>query len=138
LRGGRHWRLVFLISFLIILDFAFNKGEDVSLPFEEVWMAEDIFAGILTTLVEAVHVELANEGVDVAMSEIFGEDLILELIDVSDGELAAVTHPVDDGLVLLVFQDLEALLNEVSDCVLIWFARHSFDILNFYSLKRIN
>jgi hypothetical protein len=63
--------------------------------------------------VEAVHVELANEAVDVAVAEELGEDVLLELIDLLDRELPSVGHPVDDRLVLLVLQDLEALLDEV-------------------------
>jgi hypothetical protein len=45
--------------------------------------------------------------------EEFGEDVFLELIDLLDGKLAAVAHPVDNGLVLFVLEDLEALLDEV-------------------------
>lgn len=37
----------------------------------------------------------------------------MELIDFLDGKLASVAHPMNDGLVLFVFEDLEALLDEV-------------------------
>ena len=66
-------------------------------------MAEDVFAWVFATLMEAVHVELPNEGVDISVPEEFWEDVVLELIDLFDGELTPVAHPVDDGLVLLVF-----------------------------------
>ena len=68
--------------------------------FKEAWMAEDVFGGVFAALVEAVHVELANETVDVAVSEVLGEDVVLELLDFFDGELTPVAHPVDDSLVL--------------------------------------
>jgi hypothetical protein len=47
------------------------------------------------------------------VAEELGEDMLLELIDLLDRELPSVRHPVDDRLVLLVLQDLEALLDEV-------------------------
>jgi hypothetical protein len=40
--------------------------------------------------------------------------MFLELIDLLDGELAPIAHPMDNGLVLFVLEDLEALLDEVS------------------------
>lgn len=91
--------------------------EDIGLPSEKVRMAEYIFGWIFATLMEAVHVELADEGVDVSVSEVAREDLVLELVDLSDGEFTAVGQPVDDGLVLFVLEDLEALLDEVGDGV---------------------
>ncbi len=95
----------FEVFFNLVLgfDFAFNKVQDLWLPAEEEGMAEDVFAGVFSTFVKAVHVELANERVDVAVSEVFGEDMILEVVDLLDGELASVSHPVDDGLVFFVF-----------------------------------
>jgi hypothetical protein len=52
---------------------------------------------------EAVHVELPNEAVDIAVPKVFGEDMLLKLIDLLDGKLAPIAHPVDYGLILLVF-----------------------------------
>ena len=85
------------------------------LSFQEEGMAEDILAGVFATFVEAVHVELSDERVDVAVSEVFGEDVVLEVVNLFDGELASVGHPVDDRLVVFVLEDLEALLNEIGD-----------------------
>lgn len=59
-------------------------------------MAEDIFAGVFSAFVEAVHVKLSDEGVDVAMTEVFREDMVLEVIDLFDGKLTSVGHPVYD------------------------------------------
>ena len=108
---------VFVFFFLVVLvfDFAFDEVEQLRMSPLEEGMAEDVLGGVFSAFVEAVHVELADEGVDVAVSEVFGEDVILEVINFFDGELAAVGHPVDDGLVLLVLKNLEALLDEVSD-----------------------
>jgi hypothetical protein len=80
---------------------------------QEARMAEDIFAGILARLMEAVHVELPNEAIDIPVPEEFGKDMVLELIDLLDGELAAVGHPVNHRLVFLVLQDLKALLDKI-------------------------
>jgi hypothetical protein len=87
--------------------------EDVGLAAEEEGVAEDVFAGVFAAFVEAVHVELADEGVDVAMAEVLGEDVVLELINLLDCELASVGHPVDYGFVFLVLEDLEAFLDEI-------------------------
>ena len=89
--------------------------EDLLLSFQEEGMAENILAGVFATFVEAVHVELPDEGVDVTVPEVFGKDMVLEVVDLFDGELASVGHPVDDSLVVFVFKDLEALLNEIGD-----------------------
>ena len=74
----------------------------LGLSSEEEWMAEDIFTRIFTTFMEAVHVELSNERVDVAMSEVFGQNVILKVIDLFDGKFSAVNHPVDDVLVFSI------------------------------------
>lgn len=96
------WLEVF-IRFVLCFDFAFDKMKDLWLSAEEEGMAEDIFAGIFAAFMEAIHIELANEGVDIAVAEVFGEDMILEVIDLFDGKLASVGHPVDDRFVFLVF-----------------------------------
>ena len=105
---------VFLFDFVLVFDFPFDEMEEVSMSPDEEGVAEDVFAGIFAAFVEAVHVELADEGVDVAMAEVLGEDVVLEVIDFFDGELTSVIHPVDDRLVVLVVQNLETLLDEVS------------------------
>lgn len=87
-------------------------------------MTEDIFGGILAGLVEAVHVELAYEAVDVSVAEVLGQYLFLKVIYFFDGELATVGHPMDDCLILLVLQDLKALLDEVSHRTLALLYKH--------------
>ena len=103
----------FLVGPFLVLDLAPDEGEEMGLAAEEEGVAEDIFAGILAGFVEAIHVELPDEAIDIPMPEIFGEDMFLEFIDLLDGKLAAVAHPMDNGLVLFVLEDLEALLDEV-------------------------
>ena len=102
---------------------------------EEEGMAENIFTGIFTRLMEAVHVELSDETVDIPMSEELGKDVVLKLIDLLDGELTAVGHPVDDGLVFFVLQDLKALLDEVRHRSITALTRHVLLISNFYILN---
>lgn len=59
-------------------------------------MTENILAGVFARLMEAVHVELSNKTVDVVMPEMFGQDLILKLVDLFDGELSAIGHPMNN------------------------------------------
>ena len=87
--------------------------KDLRLPSEEEGMTEDIFAGILTTLVEAIHVKLPDERVDISMPEIFGQDLILKIINLFDGELPPICHPMNDGLIVLIVKDIKTLLDEI-------------------------
>ncbi len=65
-------------------------------------MAEDALAAVLAGLVKAIHVELANETVDLAVPEVLGQDSLLELDDVFDDEVLARGAPVDDLPVLLI------------------------------------
>lgn len=46
--------------------------EDLRLSSQKEGVTEDIFAGILAGLMEAVHVELSDEAVNVSVPEIFG------------------------------------------------------------------
>jgi len=55
--------------------------EDVGLPAQKIGVAEYIFGGIFATLMETVHIELADEGVDVPVPEVLGKDVFLELLD---------------------------------------------------------
>lgn len=117
-RRAGHRSLVLLFLLLVVLDFASDHVEDLGLSSQEERMTEDVFAGVFATLVEAVHIELSNEGVDVAVSEVFGKDVVLEVINLFDGELPSVGHPVNDRLVVFVFEDLETFLYEIGNrCV---------------------
>ena len=78
-------------------------------------MTEDVLAGILSALVEAVHIKLPNERVDIPMTEVLGKDLVLKIIDLLDGKFSTVSHPMDDRLVVFVLKNLETLLDKVSD-----------------------
>lgn len=40
--------------------------------------------------------------------------MILKLIDFFDGKLTPVGHPMYNGLILLIFENVETLLDEVS------------------------
>ena len=50
-------------------------------------MAEDTLGVISPTFVEAVHIELTDEGVHFGVTEVSGEDDGLEFVDVFDDEL---------------------------------------------------
>lgn len=62
---------------------------------DEVGMRKDVFGGLLSGLVEAVHVELPDEAVDISVPEVFGKDGLLKLLDISDRELFAISRPMD-------------------------------------------
>lgn len=78
-------------------------------------MAKNVLAWIFTALMETIHVELSDEGVDVSVSEVFGEDMILKLIYLFDSKFTPVGHPVYDSFILFVLKYFKALLNEISD-----------------------
>jgi hypothetical protein len=65
-------------------------------------MTENTFGVIGSAFVEAVHVELPDEGVHFAVTEVFGENYLLELIGIFNDELGAVGSPIDDLAELLV------------------------------------
>ena len=70
------------------------------IPLEEL-MPECTFEIIMFDLMKAIHVELPYKTIHLIMSEVFGEDKLLEFGDVLDDELAAIGCPVDDFLKLL-------------------------------------
>ena len=69
---------------------------------DEIGVTENIFTGVFTTLVEAVHVQLSDERVDISVSEIFWEDVVLEVIYLFDRELLPVGHPMYDSFIFFV------------------------------------
>lgn len=52
-----------------------------------------------TCLTASTILYLTNEAVDVLMSEVFGEDMLLKRFDIIDDELGAVVQPVNDLVV---------------------------------------
>lgn len=52
-------------------------------------MAENTLRVISSAFVEAVHIELSDEGVHFAVAEVSGKDDGLELIDVLDDEFCS-------------------------------------------------
>lgn len=67
-------------------------------------MTENIFRGFFAALVEPIHVELADETVDVSVPEVLGEDSLLELLNVFDGKLFAISRPLDNSGVLVILE----------------------------------
>lgn len=76
-------------------------------------MAKNVLTWIFTTLMETIHVELSDERVDISVSEIFGEDMVLKIIYLFDSKFTPVGHPVDDCFILFVLKYFKALLNEI-------------------------
>lgn len=64
---------------------------------------EDVLVKLVADLVEVIHVELPDEGGEVLVPEVGGQDFLLEAFNVEDGEIGAFFVPADDvgvGLVL--------------------------------------
>lgn len=87
------------------------------MPLFELGVLELVLLLVASDLVEVVHVELANEGGEVGVLEVLGEDVVGEGEDVLDHEGVAPLGPGDDALVVLVLEDLVGLLDEVADGV---------------------
>jgi hypothetical protein len=79
------------------------RGRVLAIP-EEEGVAEDAFGVVCARLVEAVHVELPDEAVDLVVAEVAGEHDLLELVDVLDHELEAGGRPVCDLVELFVLR----------------------------------
>lgn len=82
-------------------------------------MTEYVLAWILAGFVKSIHIELPDETVDVTMSKELWQYMVLKLIYLFDGKLSSIRHPVDYRLILLVFQDIKALLDKIGHCVFI-------------------
>jgi hypothetical protein len=65
-------------------------------------VAEDVFRVIGSCFVEAVHVELADETVHFVVAKVAGQDDLLKLIGVFDGELVSRGSPEDNFVKLFV------------------------------------
>lgn len=64
-------------------------------------MLESALEVVVFCLMEAIHVELANEAVHFVMSEKSGKDYLFEFRDIFDYELCSVRRPIDDLLVVV-------------------------------------
>lgn len=71
---------------------------------EEVGVAKNIFGGFFSRLVKTIHVELPDETVDIFVSKIFGEDGLLELLDILDCEFLSVAGPLNNFGILAILR----------------------------------
>ncbi len=82
---------------LVINKLSFDLSLDVFKKFrralDEEWMGKDNFSTIFPGLVESIHVKLPDKTVEIMMTEVFGKDFALELMNVFDKELFAVGDP---------------------------------------------
>lgn len=76
-------------------------------------LEEHPFLGVgFGEFLETVEIELPDEGLELGVPEVFGEDAGDQLLGVLDDELSV--RPGDDLLVLVVLQDGVEFLDEVS------------------------
>ena len=59
-------------------------------------MLKDVLVLFIPDLVEIIHVELPDEGREVAMPKVDGKDLLLEAVNVEDGEVGSLLVPGDN------------------------------------------
>ena len=59
-------------------------------------MLENVLVLLVSDFVKVIHVELADEGGEVAVPEVDGEDFLLEAVDIEDGEVGSLLVPDDD------------------------------------------
>ena len=83
-----------LFTPLLILDLPPDKGQEILPVLPEVLVGEYVLGGIFAGFMEAVHVELPNEGVNIAMPEERGQYFLFEGLDVPDRELLARGQPL--------------------------------------------
>jgi hypothetical protein len=59
-------------------------------------MLENVLVLLVSNFVEIIHVELPDEGGEVSVSEVDRKNLLLEAIDIEDGEVGSLLVPDDD------------------------------------------
>jgi hypothetical protein len=57
---------------------------------------EDALVLFISNFVEVIHVELSDERTEVAVSEVDGQNFLLELLDVLDGEVGSFLVPASN------------------------------------------
>ena len=59
-------------------------------------MLKNVLILFIPNFVEVIHVELSDEGGEVAVPEVDGKDLRLEAVHIEDGEVGSFLVPGDD------------------------------------------
>ena len=93
---------IFIIFFQLVLDFSSNKMQNLCVSPQKVRMAKYILGRLLATLMETIHIELPNKTVDVAMPKVLGKDILLKFLDVLNGKLFSIGHPLDNLVVFFI------------------------------------
>jgi hypothetical protein len=70
----------------------------------ELAVLEDVAIELVADLVEVIHVELADEGGEVAVAEVGRQDLLLEPLHIQDGEVCPLFVPADDPRMLIALR----------------------------------
>ena len=89
--------MVFFIP-LLVLYLTSDKRQEIFPASLEIFIREYVFEGVFSRFVEVVHVELANEGMDVTMPEERGQYFLLESLNIPDGEFLTRRKPLDNVL----------------------------------------
>ena len=70
-------------------------------------MLENVLVLLISNLVEIIHVELSDEGGEITMPEVDGQDFFLKAINIKDGKVCSFFIPDDDHLVAVVLNRIE-------------------------------
>ena len=93
------------ILLLLLPDSSADVAQLVPASHLEVLIHVDVLSFLMADFAEAVHVELANEGGEVFMFEVFGEDFFGELGDTFDIKGVGGGCPTENRLYTLVLCD---------------------------------
>jgi hypothetical protein len=61
----------------------------------ELAVFKNVLVLLVADFVEIIHVELADEGGEISVAEVNGEDFLLEAVHIEDGEVGAFLVPED-------------------------------------------
>ena len=84
------------LLFLFLFDFTVDIFEEMSGTRLEVLVHVHILSFVVPDFFETVHVELSDEGGEIAMFEVGGKDVLCEASDAFDGKGVAGRGPGND------------------------------------------
>jgi hypothetical protein len=106
-RGGNEWG--------VLSAFSLDVLEKIASASLEHFVAVHMIVVVVLSLLEVIHVQLTNEGCEIVMLEVEGEDFFSEFGGFFDNNSAAIIAPRDVVIELLAFENIKDLLEELRD-----------------------
>jgi len=75
-----------LVFFFACIHLSLYVGQQLFLIFFEVFVYVHIVALVMPYFVEAIHVKLANEGREIVMFKVLGQDHVSKAVDILDAK----------------------------------------------------